>query len=226
MHTPRYLLLAALAWAGLAAGPARAIPVKVDEDETRIFLAELPDNCLVRQQIKAQDAGALPDKLGYRYWRLRVFWLPVWTSNGQFVVYHGSENRPRGERSLGADVATALVWTGLPAERVRTPLAYSCPVGWLVLAGVLMLIGLGSLLDTGKKPPASLSYVHGETTDAAALLADERYQQALKFVRPAAPQAEPTREDIERGLQWLTGQGIPREEAENNLAVLLEAVYR
>jgi len=220
MRILRSLLLAGLVGLGLSAGKAQAVPIPHDHGVTRTFLIPLPDNCPIRK------GEQKPEKLGYRYWRLRIFWLPVWTANGEFVVYRGPESRPLDEKAIGQDANLVALVTGLPVEQVRTPLCYNCPVGWLVLAGVVLLVGFGAMLGTGKKPVATTPLVQGETTDVNALLADERYQQALQVIHENAPQTEPNREDIERGLDWLTRQGIPREEAQANLAVLLEAVHR
>jgi hypothetical protein len=224
MGIPRLFLLAVLPWLGLSASQAQAMPIQHDSGFIRIYLTDLPDNSPLLQPNK--EAKARPDKLGYKFWRLRIFWLPVWTANGQFVVYSGSERHPKEEKDVGQDPQTAARLTGVPLEKLQTPLAYTCPVGWLVVAGLVLLIAFGSTLDTGKKAAAAPTLVQGETSDVNALLADDRYQQALKVIQETNPTSEPNREDIDRGLQWLVSQGIPREEAEANLAVLLEAVHR
>jgi hypothetical protein len=225
MRILRPLLLTALPWLGLSAGQAQALPIQHDKGNILIYLTDLPDNSPLLQ-LQNKEAKAQPDKLGYRFWRLRIFWLPIWTANGQFVVYSGTERHPQGEKGVGQDVQMVARLTGVPLDRLQTPLAYTCPVGWLVVAALVLLIAFGSMVHPGKQPATAPSLVQGETSDVNALLADERYQQALKVIHEGTTSTEPNREDIERGLQWLTSQGIPREEAEANLAVLLEAVHR
>src|ERR1039457_4054948 len=77
--------LVAVIWGWLGISRAEALPIVHDQGEEITFLANLPpDAPLLLNVGKDQDR---PTKIGYKYWRFRIFWAAVWTSDGEFVAY-------------------------------------------------------------------------------------------------------------------------------------------
>ncbi len=202
-----------LVWGTIGAGRAEAIPIVHDQVKTIVFLAELPENAPVRKE--AKDPGGKPTKLGYRYWYFHIFWASVWTWDGEFVAYQHEWVNPI---RLGTDPKAAAEKAGLDPDAVYPPFFYRFPLGWWI-AGVLFLLwSWKKLVEKGEpEQPQAPSALELQ------LLADERYQKALAAMNiKEQPLDQLSMSEIQRGLDLLIEQGIPREEAEQNLGLLLE----
>lgn len=75
--------------------------------------------------------------LGYKYEYFSLFFLDLWTGGGEIVLYDQSSDRyvPLSDQSL-------LELTGRTPDSFGTPFLYRVPLGWLLLAIALALIGI------------------------------------------------------------------------------------
>jgi hypothetical protein len=81
-----------------------------------------------------QATGAANPAIGYKYNQFGVFFLNVWTWDGDYVLY---ENDTYWD--LGAAGAAQLL--GIPADQLKKPLGYKIPPG-LILILVLIIGGV------------------------------------------------------------------------------------
>jgi hypothetical protein len=165
-------------------------------------------------------------KIGYKYGYWGIFWADLWTHGGTYCVYEG-------KRYGAISPAEAAQLLGKSEGEVSAPFLYHVPLGWLIL-GPLVVVGC-LLAALEKKKPAA----------PGQLFQDPRYQKALEVVneqlarQPApdapVPGAEPPaaaddgsrfRTAFEAGVGHLVAAGIPREEAERNLATLIEILIQ
>jgi hypothetical protein len=161
-------------------------------------------------------------QVGYKFGYFGVFWIDLWTYGGTYCVYQGKKYNPisRGE-------AARLL--GKNESELGAPFLYTVPLGWLILGPLIVLWIVCALLTRGNQ--------------AHPVLNDPRYLKAVETVseqyarQPAvvaagpgaegqAPTDEGTRFQVafEAGVQQLTEAGIPREEAERNLAYCLQVL--
>jgi hypothetical protein len=169
-----------------------------------------------------------PDKVGYKYRRYHVFWVPVWTSEGEFIAYKSDTPGSR-YYSLGADPDEAARLTGLPVEAFRVPWPYRFPPGLVVL----VLLGLFLVFDIVRtrlsllraKAPPALARALAQAELAAMLppspedlLAQPRYRHAMEL---ACEGEEVTVASVGRALDHLIAEGVARHEAAQNLTLLL-----
>jgi hypothetical protein len=86
------------------------------------------------------DLGPCPSlpgvQAGYKYWSLRIFWVNVWTSGGEYVLYKEDAGK-KTYSSLGDDRDNAAKITGI--SDLHKPFSYSYPTGLLVLGGIVVL---------------------------------------------------------------------------------------
>jgi hypothetical protein len=212
--------LALALWGGLGTGQALAIPIVYGHGDTITPVADLPPAVVALFNDVPQ--GDRPDKLGFKYWRLHIFWADLWTSDGEFVVYRAIPGQYFTLPSQDAkDIATNLQ---LKPEQVSRPFLFRIPLGWIILTGLAVCVAFASFAEKGKRPPP-LPVPAGPAgpVDAERLLDDPRYQQALREVFPRGdPLEQVTTQDIQRGIDSLITHEVPREQAEANLARLLE----
>jgi hypothetical protein len=165
-----------------------------------------------------------PNKIGYKSSYFGVFWIDLWTWGGTYCVYEGKRYGP-------IQPAEAARLLSKQESELSTPFLYRVPLGWLIF-GPLIVIGIiFAALDKGSG------------NEIALLFQDARYQKALEVLneqygkQPAATAAtqavelQTTTDDesrwrvaFEAGVQHLIGVGIPREEAERNLATMIQVL--
>lgn len=81
-------------------------------------------------------------KIGYRCEHFGLFWLAIWTWDGEFCIYSDEEN------SLVVDSASAIAEiTGVPVSKIKKPLFYSFPPLLVIGAAFLTLAVLAKMLD-------------------------------------------------------------------------------
>jgi hypothetical protein len=211
--------LAALAWTLSAPTQASA---------KGLILITWGDSISHVGDVTARDVPNLPSKkMGYKYSYFGVFWIDLWTWGGQHCLYEDKQYWP-------LEPADAAHLIGKQTSDLSSPFLYRFPLGWLILGPLILLGIIGAALDKGQggKP-------------AGSLLEDPRYQQALKIMtehynqpspdaathphaqadKPAGPKDEAAfRAAFEAGVAHLVEQGVPREEAERNLTVLVDAL--
>ena len=161
-------------------------------------------------------------KVGYRYGYWGVFWINLWTHGGTYCIYEGDRYSP----IRPAEAARLL--------RVReadlgAPFLYNVPLGWLLIGPMIVLGIVMNIREKRKGDPISR------------LFQDERYQKALGIVaaeyakQPAeanpatgpeyqakAGEKKDFQAAFEAGLKYLTGIGIPHEEAERTLSTMIQ----
>jgi hypothetical protein len=178
-------------------------------------------------------AGGPPlpaNKVGFHYRYFGVFWLDLWTWDGNWCLY-------QGDRYWTLEKGQAALLLGKPESDLSKPFLYTFPLGLLILVPLMVLGAAASIFDRAKPNPA------------AEILKDERYQRALVLFHeqmnrddaPAAPEGA-TQTDVpppaaadearrqqkiaaafEAAVTSLTSQGIERGEAEEKLSLLLSA---
>jgi hypothetical protein len=219
----RYSCFAAailLAYAVFEPSPARAGAVLITHGET---ISHLGDAVAPNQQ-------QLPaTKVGYKYGYWGVFWIDLWTWGGEYCLYEGQRFKPISR----AEAARLL---SRPESELGTPFLYKCPLGWLIFGPFIVLGIIARVLDKKQPPPEN---------PVALLFQDARYQKAVEIMNehyaknkvavPGGPGQEPSPEEnnpnqqifraaFEAGVQHLLGQGIAREEAERNLALMVHTL--
>jgi hypothetical protein len=216
-----YAAATVLACAILSPSQARAGAVLVTWGDTISHLGDVtPEH--------RQVAGAA--KVGYKssYWG--VFWIDLWTWGGTYCIYEERRYRPINR-------AEAARLTGKPESALGAPFLYHVPLGWLILGPLFALAMVRVVIDRRKPPADSL----------AALFQDARYQKAMETVGEqyakqgttaviAAPGQDPAQQEadagtgdrfraaFEAGIQHLVSEGVPREEAERNLGMMVNAL--
>jgi hypothetical protein len=155
----------------------------------------------------------------YRYWG--IFWLDFWTWDGRYCTYNDRtiiEEFPKG-------VTAKLL--GVPEHELGIPFFYRFPPGLVIIAGFILL---GVLSVVFRKSPVQKAKV---------LIEDVRYQRALEIIaeelrkeeeaakahaaagtQTAAPEV-PSLTPFDAAIEYLVSEGIPRGEAQANLATIL-----
>ncbi|MDX2037545.1 MAG: hypothetical protein SFX72_12910 [Isosphaeraceae bacterium] len=174
------------------------------------------------------SAQSLPEvaggKVGYKHGYWGVFWVDLWTHSGTFCVYQGERYHPISR----AEAAQLL---GKREDELWTPILYTIPLGWPILGAIIGVFAIvGSREDREQKRIQSI-------------LEDERYRSAAEkvFARmkqtapaqpsdPSVPPEEPEafqarfQAAVEVGVDELVRVGIPREEAERDLSMMIQVI--
>lgn len=161
-------------------------------------------------------------KIGYKYGYWGAFWVNLWTYGGTYCVYQGDRYNP-------IEPAVAARLLGKRQDELSPPFLYRVPLGWLILGPLIVTWIILSSLD--KRSGEKIS----------SLFQDPRYGKALEILnaeyakQPAAAAPAPGAESqatthdrnrfhaaFEAGVQHLVDLGIPRQEAERNLATMVQ----
>jgi len=167
--------------------------------------------------------------VGFKYSSFGVFWLDLWTWGGEYCLYEGNNYEP-------IPLATAALLTGKSEDELGKPFFYRFPLGLLIIGGCVVVFTPMAMLRKGKE------------RRIRRLLGDERYQAALQLMRerdeqrrallqdwqdkasaaeakgeapPPKPELMATDDGFEAAVDHLAREGIPREEAEQNLTAVL-----
>ncbi len=191
---------------------ASAIPIIFGHGETISHVKDLPGD--LKQQARAelnQDVA-----IGFKYSHLHVFWLDVWSWDGEFVLYHDKQfwklTQDQWTRFLGREGYEAL----------EKPLLYRFPIG-LVVVAALIIWSIVYKWITRKR-----------TDQATQLLQDPRYQEAVRLYgekltaaqnpSPGGPldmTEKPEAAAFAAALDYLQKEGVPPDEAKANLVRVL-----
>jgi hypothetical protein len=206
---------------------AQAIPVLITSGDSFIYVGEVTDElkAVVRKETKVDAA------VGYKYSHFGIFWLALWTWGGEYCLY-------KDNQYWKLTPAQAAVFLKKPESELSVPFWYRFPPGLLIVIGIVVLSSVAAVIR--KRPEKKLKK----------LLGDVRYQKALEIYsgqlekETAAAQEKATAaaeqggqpnaeapEDpgrferaYEAAIQHLTGEGVPRQEAEQNFTLVLNAV--
>jgi hypothetical protein len=165
-------------------------------------------------------------KVGYKYSYFGIFWLDLWTWGGEYCLYSGKQG-------WALTPTEAAMFMGVSEDQLSKPFLYKFPLGLIILAGVVLICIVVQILK--KSPEERIKQ----------LFEDRRYQKALTIISEqvkkdeAAAKAQENQEGagegkagekpssdggFEAAVVYLTEEGIPRAEAEQNLAVLLNVL--
>ena len=150
------------------------VPFLITYGDSISQLAPLPTD---KKEIleKATRAGV---EIGYKYSYFGLFFLDLWTWGGEYCLFH-----EKSFWSLKPEQAAELL--GVPADKLPKPFFYRFPS----LLSLLVLGILGLLIAS--------RFIKTDEEEAAELLKDERYREALELFRKAwneasaAPAAPP-----------------------------------
>jgi hypothetical protein len=182
------------------------------------------------RQAEMREATEQMDKVrvGYLHDRFGVFWVDVWTWGGEYVLYNDSDT------VWEIDEADAAALMGAPSGQLRKPFFYTVPPG-LVVLGVLGLVW-------GVKSSREAKHAKALRQELEQAANDPRYQRALATLtdyyrrrdEAVASGEQPTDPAIaaaadqavfDKAAQSIAEQGIPREDAERRLWMLVSAAY-
>jgi hypothetical protein len=155
-----------------------------------------------------------------QYWLI----IPIWTRGIGFVICEDFEYPEQPKRFWIVDdqntvkIATAF---GVPADSLRKPFSYFIPQGWILLAGIALLVQVMS----GPGPKKRFSRLWGDSRyrrAAAKVLNMEGHDLPETFdeivVRGTPP--DPALK-FDAVVSWLSEQGIGRRKASRNLDFLI-----
>jgi hypothetical protein len=206
---------------------ASAVPILITSGEQFSYLGEVPAElkAAIRADTKADPA------VGYKYSHFGIFWLALWTWDGDYCLYQGN-------KYWKLTPAQAAILLKKPEAELSKPFWYRFPPGLLVVGGLVAFSVAAGVLS--QRPQKKLKK----------LFADARYQKALEVFsaqmeketaaaqQKAAATADqggqsseevpddPGRQEraFEAAVQHLMSEGIPKDEAEKNLTLMLNAV--
>jgi len=157
----RLVLLAVLGTLSLL--PARAeakVPFLITYGDSISQLAPLPSDKKETLE-KLTKPGA---EVGYKYSYFGLFFLDLWTWGGEYCLFEG-----KSFWSLKPEQAADLL--SVPVEKLPKPFFYRFPsLLSLLVLGILALVIIGR-------------FVKSDEEEAAELLKDERYREALELAR-------------------------------------------
>jgi len=174
-------------------GAARAgIPIIWGNGDTVAHVANLPEG----HPASVEVPGAA---VGYKYSRFHIYWCDLWTSSGEYCLYHDNQFIP-----LGPDAMLAAKKLGMPEGSIRRPIFYLFPLGWVLIGGVVVVATAWNAIQKRNSPEAR----------AEALLKKPLYQEACE-IAGAGPNG------YENAVSFLVGQGVKPEKAEADMALVL-----
>ena len=156
----------------------------------------------------------------YKYWG--IFWIDFWTWDGRFCIYE--------DRTVYGEPPVAFLagLLNVSEAELTPPFFYRFPPGLLIIAGFILL---GVLCAVFKKSPIQRQ---------KALVEDVRYQRAVEIIAeelqkeenaakthaanpdaPATAETIPSLTPFDTAVEYLVREGIPRDEAQANLALIL-----
>jgi hypothetical protein len=182
------------------------------------------------QQRYGQDV-----KVGFYNDYFGIFWIDFWTWGGTFCVYTEKGDQKQYD-PVSADEAAALLGKS-PGELSR-PCLYKYPLGLVILGGLAALfVPLGILGMIVEKKELRL-FDDPAYARAVGILRDRKAaRRGTKARRKAAagevslhrqespPEPEDSgspEEDFREAVRFLVREGVPREEAEKNLQMMLD----
>jgi len=211
----RYGAAVLMAYAFLSPSKASAGAVLVTWGDTISHVGEVsPQN--------RQNLGV--NKVGYKWGYWGVFWIDLWTHSGTYCVYEGKRYNP-------IQPAEAARLLGKSENELSTPFLYRVPLGWLIFGPLLVIGIIGAAVN--KETSNEIGPVFQDPRYQTALnVVSEQYAQQSAVITPAqGAESQTTADDgsrfqvaFEAGVQYLIGVGVSREEAERNLAMMVQVL--
>lgn len=182
---------------------ARRGIVLINTGEDVMEVAELPQETL---ELLAEAGIPGRPQIGLMYSRFGLFWLDIVRWDAQFVIYTQDSFDEFSYEPMTVDELVEL--TGMSAAEFKKPTRYYLPPG-----GVLL-----GLLVIGGVPFYVVSQKRGEQRRTT-LMADPRYQAAVAQYNDHS-QIPDDGERLGAVIDGLSGQGIPAQEARDNIVFL------
>lgn len=162
----------------LGACPSRAAaaPILITHGDT------ISDMGTVPPELRAAKMPAT--RVGFKYSYFGVFWIDLWTWNGQWGLYEG-------RRFWAVPAATVAQFLGKNESELSPPFLYTFPLGLVLLVGFGVFVIGARLLH---RPPPN---------PVRTLLEDDRYREALQVYvdRVSAPDPPPPPRTLEASLE-------------------------
>ena len=200
--------------------------ILITHGETVKHVADLPDEMAERIfRVHKRNLA-----VGYKYSAFGIFWLDLWTWDGEHCLFAGDDVFEVDEKQF-EQIA------GKPKSQFSKPWYYTFPPGLLVIAGIFV-ISIPFIVRADARHKALQAKFEE-------LVADSRYQQALEILtkEDAKPEAEATDESFpvlsdkpspskeepetpvddpfDKAVQFLVDNGIARDEAKENLVLIV-----
>jgi hypothetical protein len=199
----------ALVFLGPASAEAKGI-VLITHGDTIALIGPLKAEFREHRKLRGSDIN-----VGFRYDYFGIFWLDLWTWGGEYCLYDDKNYEP-----IPPNKAALLM--GIAEGDLTRPFNYRFPIGLLILLGILAVAVPLMLL---RKPPQDR---------LTPLLQDPRYVKALEILAaeqkrlaeagtPEAAEGKAADLAFQAAVDHLTSEGIPREEAQQNLTFILAA---
>ncbi len=221
------LPLLALGITSLLSSPAEARRgglLLITTGNTIKHVAEVSDQ--MKPVVRSVTGTSTNYHVGYLHERFGVYWIDLWTWDGEYVLYDDSEE---DLWSLDEEETAAIM--GTTPEELSKPIFYTFPPGLLAL-GAIGAVCLGMQSFAGKSKAAA-------NKEVERLLEDPRYERSLEMVlkhhhqkqtataEESADQVSFDDDDVvfDRAVGQLVEQGIPYNEAYCNLNMLLETAF-
>lgn len=158
---------------------------------------------------KTLDAELGPGvAVGYKYEQFGLFFVEVWSWNGEFVLFRDDEYWDVDDEVLAAAAGVSSV------SELSKPLTYTVPPGLVVIALLVVGFVVFKLMDKGDDEAHASEQAVGEIAN------DPRYQQAVQVY--AQNHEWPEEQRLQSAVSQLGQHGIPEAEARANLMALLE----
>ena len=210
---------ALLVLAAAVAGPSRAEAfVLITRGETIKHVGDV---------VPAMKPALPPDlggdaAVGYRYRYFGIFWIDLWTWEGEYCLY-------KDKRYAKLTPAVAAGFLDKTESELSTPFFYRFPPGLLILGGIAALAVVGTIMDRRSKNKLQLLTEDPKYMRALEVLAEqtrkaEAAQATAQTPGGAGPAVSPADAGYEAAVVYLVNEGVPREEAERNLRLLLASM--
>jgi hypothetical protein len=219
----------ALVVLALDAMPASAKIVLITRGETIAHVADIPSPMKekVREELRKDTGKDVEPAIGFRYSYFGVFWIDFWTWGGKHCLY-----QDKTYFDAPPDFLAALI--NKSESDLSVPFLYRFPLGLLIAGGILVLVVIGGIASKASQHRANRLLNDPRYQKALEILAEQSAQEAAKASPPPGPdQPEgtmppppamlppPSNKPFEAAVDYLVHEGIPKEEAEKNLAFIL-----
>ena len=215
------LLVLAAAWLWSSPAEAKGL-VLVTSGETVKHVADLAEE----QKESVETLSGTKPAIGFRYSYGGIFWLDFWTWDGEYCLFVKEGDKWRYEPLEPAEAAELA---GSKEGELPRPIFYTFPPG-LLLVGAIVVIWIGVTLAKRSKDKQFSRHLES-------VMNDPRYKRAMEIIQEEIDR-EPVADDFTDGdaddlaedeetdgfqqaVWYLTSRGVSKEEAEQNLIMLL-----
>jgi hypothetical protein len=190
------------------------------------FVATSGDTIKPHGTIQKQFEGTVPSRLvGFKYSYWGILWVDFWTYEGTWCLYKDKMYWP-------LTPAQAAELLGVSESALQPPFWYQFPPG-LPIAGVIIVIALIVKLVERKKPKPVQTLLEDPVYQSALMVFHERMATTEPVTSPEPAVTPPISDEASQqakmasayqaAIAHLTSNGVPLDQAEANLPLLLSA---